>query len=451
MAPILGIGVAFCFLNVFTSADCPIGNKRHLSTPCTLCALVGYKSSATPCRLDIQRLSITLVPEWRLAFVPAPSCQDNIVLESLAWRGFWGLAVLLLFCIRETFRNWSASKTDKHVVAYRNCRTKFLPSPNSGTRVGAVFPIVDVRHMRAVIVLAEELNFTRAADRLHITQPALSKQMAGLEDEQHLHLFARDTRGAVELTDAGRTFVEASRSALQHTERVGHLARAVQEGADSVLTIGLSPCADGDWISTMFAIRLALYPKLRIRLETQFAMESVRSVLVGELNLALVTAPPQDGQITVVPFASTPLYAALPENHPAADKERLLLQDLAEDDWILVAKRVHPRVRDAVMDTARRASIVPKHAHDVMTAHEAVDLVSRQVGTAIIAHPMARPVRAEGVVVKPLCDTSLCFETCLIMRANEQSRLVNEFARSFLRKCAPKRLPPTQLELPLTA
>jgi len=83
----------------------------------------GGKSNATPCRLDIQRCIHHARAGMDSHSCP-PSCQDNIVLESLAWRGFWGDAVLLLFCLRETFRNWPASKTDKHVVAYRNRRTK---------------------------------------------------------------------------------------------------------------------------------------------------------------------------------------------------------------------------------------------------------------------------------------------------------------------------------------
>ena len=99
---------------------------------------------------------------------------------------------------------------------------------------------------------------------------------------------------------------------------------------------------------------------------TQFAMESVQSVLVGEVTLALVTAPPQHSQITAVPFAPAQLYAALPETHPAAHKERLVLEDLAKDKWILFPKRVHPLLYEAVMDTARRESIAPKQAHNVI-------------------------------------------------------------------------------------
>jgi DNA-binding transcriptional LysR family regulator len=251
----------------------------------------------------------------------------------------------------------------------------------------------------------------------------------------------------VELTDAGRAFVEEARSALFHTERAVHLAHAAHNGSNSVLTIGHSPFANHDWISAMLAIQLPLYPTLGIRLMTQFAMESVRSVLVGEVNLALVTAPPKHSQITAVPFAPAQLYAALPETHPAAHKQHLVLQDLAKDKWILFPKRVHPLLYEAVMDTAQRESIAPKHAHNVIAPQEAVDLVSDHLGVAILAQPTARGFHADGVVVKPISDTSLCFETCVIMRADNDSRLENEYVRMFLRKYASQRLPPKQVKL----
>jgi DNA-binding transcriptional LysR family regulator len=266
-----------------------------------------------------------------------------------------------------------------------------------------VFPNVEIRHLHAVIALAEELNFTRAADRLHITQPALSKQITDLEAEHQFHLFTRHKRRIVELTDAG--------------------------------------------VSTMLAIRLPLYPRLGIRLKTQFAMESVHSVLVGEVNLAIVTAPPQDTQITAVPFAPAPLYAVLPENHPAAHKERLVLRDLAKDEWILFPKRFDPVVFEAIMDAAQSGSIAPKHAHDVIAPQQAVELVSEHLGVAILTQPWTTGSHADGVVVKPLSDTSLCFKTCVILRADNTSRLVEEYVRMFLRKYAPQRLPPKQVKL----
>src|SRR5271157_5348896 len=286
-------------------------------------------------------------------------------------------------------------------------------------RLGAVFPNVEIRHLHAVIVLAEELSFTRAAHRLHITQSTLSKQIAEIEEHYRFHLFTRDNKKIVEITDAGRVFVEEVRSVLLHMERAFHLARVAHDGGDSVLLIGHSRYADQAWVSAILAIRLPLYPKLRIRPMSQFSIELVRSVMAGELNLALVTAPPEDPQITSVPFVLTPLYAVLPQTHAAAQKENIMLQDLANDEWILLARRVHPGIHSAIMDAARRGAIAPKHAHDVITAQQAVHLVSEQVGVAILTKPILG-VGAEGVVIKPLSDTSLCFQTCVVMRTYEK-------------------------------
>jgi DNA-binding transcriptional LysR family regulator len=326
-------------------------------------------------------------------------------------------------------------------------------SPNSWAGVGAVFPNVEVRHLHAVIALGEELHFTKAALRLNLTQSALSRQITEIEKQLRFRLFTRDNRRVVrvELTDAGQVFVAEARSSLLHMERAFHLARTAHDGADNVLTIGHSHEADQIWISDLLAVRLPLYPKLAIRLIGQFPIELVRSVLAGELNLALVTAPPEDSQITAAPFALTPLYAVLPEGHAAAQKENLVLKDLAKDEWIMFARRVHPIIHDAIMETARREGIAAKHAHEVITAEHAIHLVSEHVGVAILTKPTVLGSRSESVVIKPLSDASLCFQTCVIMRTDDDSRLANEFSRTFLRRYAYQRRPPKPIELPLPA
>jgi DNA-binding transcriptional LysR family regulator len=312
--------------------------------------------------------------------------------------------------------------------------------------LGAVFPKVEIRHLHAVIALAEELNFTRAADRLHITQSGFSKQINEVEALHRFQLFIRTNKKNVELTEVGRIFVEEARLALWHIDRAVHC-----EGSDSILTVGHSPDADHAWISAILAIRLPMYPKLRIQLISEFSSELVRRVMAGDLNLALVTAPPESSRITAAAFAQTHLYAALPQTHAAAQKEDIAFQDLAKDEWILLARRTHPILRDAITDAAQRQGIAPKHAHDVLTAQEAIHLVSQHVGVAIVTKPASVGLSAEGVVIRPLSDPSLSFETCLIMRADDDSRLANEFGRSFLRRYAPQRIPPKQMEFWLSA
>ena len=314
-----------------------------------------------------------------------------------------------------------------------------------------MFPNIEVRHLHAVVILAEEMNFTRAAHRLNVTQPALSKQITEVEEHYGLHLFNREKGRLIEITDAGQVFVEEANASLVHAERAVQLARATQEGSERVLTVGHSPHSDQSWISTILTIRLPLYPRLRVRLMGQFPIELVRSVVAGELNLALVTGPSLHADITAVPFAKTPLCAALPENHPAANNERLRLQDLAKDEWILFPKRLHPIVHDTITKVAHRAGIAPKCTHDAVTAEQALQLVSQQVGVGIVTKPDVSGSRIKGVVLKPFSDHSLWLETCVIMRKHDDSRLTNQFVRTFLRKYAASRPSPTQMELSLSA
>jgi DNA-binding transcriptional LysR family regulator len=107
--------------------------------------------------------------------------------------------------------------------------------------LGAVFPNVKVRHLHAVIALGEELNFTKAAHRLHLTQSTFSRQITEIEEQHRLHLFTRDKRQLVELTDAGRVFVEEARSTRSHIDRAADLGCAAHLGADGALWLGTHP------------------------------------------------------------------------------------------------------------------------------------------------------------------------------------------------------------------
>ena len=314
-----------------------------------------------------------------------------------------------------------------------------------------MLPQLDVRHLYSVVILAEELNFTRAAHRLHITQSALSRQITELEKQHGFQLFNRDRKRAAQLTEAGRTFVEEARSALLHADRAIQLARAAHHGNDNVLLVGHAPHADPAWISTLLTIRLPLFPKLKVRLITHFAMELVRGVLANELHMALVTAPPFDGKLTTVPYAETQLCAVLPEEHQAAHNEQAGLRDLSSDEWILFPRSVNTVIYDRISETAANEGIPTRQAHEIMTAQEAFYLVSEGAGVAILPKPSAIGVRASGVVIVPLFETSLSFETSLIMRRDDDSKLVNTFARMFLRKYVRQVGSGRQLQLPLSA
>jgi DNA-binding transcriptional LysR family regulator len=312
-----------------------------------------------------------------------------------------------------------------------------------------MFPTFEIRHLNAAIALAELMNYTRAAERLHITQSGFSKQIAEIEDQLGFSLFERDGKRVADLTEAGRVFVEHARLSILHNQRAIQLARAAHEGAERFLHVGHSPYADRSWISALLAIRLPLYPKLKIRLSSDFVPELIGNILTSGLDLALIIAPPGDEQITAVTLSREPLYAAFPERHPAVRKRQLRLKDFANDSWIVCQQRVNPLVHHAVMSLAEQESMHPKQVHDVLSPQEATDGVADELGVAFLPKASALRYRAAGVIVQPLWDQSLWFDTCLVMAADNDSRMINEFARSFLRQFRSLNAAPLQLELPI--
>src|ERR1700683_1032701 len=127
-----------------------------------------------------------------------------------------------------------------------------------------MFPNLEVRHLHAVIALGEELNFTKAALRLHLTQSALSRQITEIEKQLRFRLFTRDNRRIVrvELTDAGRVFVAEARSSVLHRERALQFTSTAHDESENVLTIGPSREANQSWVSDLLAVRRPLCPKL---------------------------------------------------------------------------------------------------------------------------------------------------------------------------------------------
>lgn len=301
---------------------------------------------------------------------------------------------------------------------------------------------IELRHLYTVIVLAEEMHFTRASHRLRIAQPSLSKRIQQIEQLNGVVLFAREKRRIVELTEAGRIFLEEAKVAVFHAERALNLARAADCRSRDTLVIGYSLDADQAWVSDILRTRSRLYPQLRVCLSARFAMELVRDILVGELNLALVTVPQECNRITAIPFARRSLYAVLPKSHRHAGRKELVLRDLACDDWIVSAKQVHPTIHDAVLEAAKRNGITTKLTHFTLTEEQAIQLVLQRTGVAILTNPCALGHGADRVVMMPLSDESLHVDTCLVMRAGDDSKFTNEFARSFLRGFS-HRLPPS--------
>jgi DNA-binding transcriptional LysR family regulator len=292
--------------------------------------------------------------------------------------------------------------------------------------------VIEARYHQAVVALAEELNYTRAADRVGISQPALTKQIMELEKTLGYLLFERDRKHVV-LTQAGEVFAEEARLALMHSERAVHLGRAANHGREHIVAVGRTPFTDPDLVSSLFAIRLPLYPTLRIQLESAFVLDLVRSVATAALDAAIVTEVPETKGITQVPLASAPLHIGLRESHPAAKLDRVHLRDIGDANWAMFAKRVHPLVYDTLFRVVEQEQVKIKELHHFMSVNEAIALVTEQDCIAIVTASASRQLHHQGVVFRPLEHAAFRMHTSLIMRADNNVRLVNGFARAYLK------------------
>ncbi|MEO6804839.1 MAG: LysR substrate-binding domain-containing protein [Edaphobacter sp.] len=292
---------------------------------------------------------------------------------------------------------------------------------------------LEVRYYEAVVALAQDLNYARAADRLDITQPALTKQIMELEKRLGYLLFDRDKKH-VAPTLAGEAFIQEARLALIHAERAVEEGRAVDHGREHVVRVGRSQYADPDLISSLFAVSLPLFPNLKVTLESAFAPDLLHSVANGELDMAVVSGLPETRGITQVVIASTPLHVGLRENHPAAHLDRVHLRDLSGSCWAVFVKRIQPHVYRTLFQIAEEENVDIGELHHIMSVQEALPLVSEHNCVAFITESTARRTYCEGVVFRPLAEGAFLLQTSLIMRGDNQSRLINAFVRSYLKQ-----------------
>jgi DNA-binding transcriptional LysR family regulator len=290
-----------------------------------------------------------------------------------------------------------------------------------------------LKYMEAANAVAEELSFSRVARRLRLSQPAITKQIAELEEALGVTLFLRDHH-VVSLTEAGRAYVEEARIALLHAERAVQAARAAGQNAETVLNIGRSPYVDPFFTSTLLATRLPLFPRLRLNLSSGFSCDLVHEVLTGELDIAIVIEPPDSGMLTGLKIDESPFYVVMSQEDELASYPSLDLHQLAGKRWILFQRQSHPPLYDLIRKLTQDSQIIPSALQHFMVPEESVPLLHEPGGVAIVAKSGAVRIARSGLTMRPLDESKLLMNTFLISRADNGSRVVSELFRNFMRR-----------------
>lgn len=257
---------------------------------------------------------------------------------------------------------------------------------------------MELKHLRYFVILAEELHFGRAAERLRISQPPLSQMVRRLEQELGVALFSRTSR-SVELTEPGRLFLAEARRTLSQAAHAVRVAQQAQGGEVGHLEIGFVPaCGVFPLAARKFAER---FPGVKMTLRHMSTAEQVASLLWGTLDVGFVHLPVDREGLAVEEVQRDPLMVALPVRHALASRSSISWRSLADQPFVGFARAAAPEAYDALLLFLRQAGFRPHAVYETDSLLARLRIVGAGFGLSLVpayALGFSRP----GVVLRPL-------------------------------------------------
>ncbi|WP_336274981.1 LysR family transcriptional regulator [Vreelandella indica] len=267
----------------------------------------------------------------------------------------------------------------------------------------------DLRQMRAFLAVAQTLHFKQAAEILCITQPALSRMIKALEENVGAELFSRTTR-QVELTMAGRLFQEECQTAILHLERAGHLARQAGSGDIGHLCIAYNDFSINGVLPSILELFKEQYPDISVDLAYMPSHLQHRALLDHEIDVGFLIGPLQADGIETFRAAMERIVVILPRRHPLATRQRLSIEELAQEKFILGTESGWSEFRLTVFNLCMRAGFTPHVVQEASTSNGIFGLVAANMGISLYSDCVTRFQR-EDIAIVPLDDDSITVET----------------------------------------
>jgi DNA-binding transcriptional LysR family regulator len=307
---------------------------------------------------------------------------------------------------------------------------------------------MELRHLRYFVAVAEELHFTRAAERLGIKQPPLSCQIRQLERELGTSLFHRLTRG-VELTETGTLLLDEARRILDQVERIKAEVQSRARGETGCIHLGFA-CATcfQPLVPGIIRSHRERYPGVLVSPEQRNTPLLVAGLRSGEIDVAFVRPPIIDGEgLEVEPLVEEPMVIVLPESHPRAGDRSMALATLAEETLLLFPRTVGPGLHDAIIASCQRAGFSPKLGQEAPQISTTVHMVAAGFGVSIVPQSIAQ-IHLAGVAYIRIEDDAPRAPISLAYRRDDRSTTVRNFVASARRhsRTAHQRAEPSKVQ-----
>jgi DNA-binding transcriptional LysR family regulator len=266
---------------------------------------------------------------------------------------------------------------------------------------------VDARLWRSFAAVADELHYGRAADRLRVTQPALSRQIRDLERLLGVRLFDRTSRRVV-LSPAGRAVLAQARRALTENDRAVSLARLAAQGELGELTISVLPSVALSLLPAIIRAHRAAHPAIDVRISESFDDEQLAGLTAGRIDIGMLRATAGPPGIELETVLTEPLLAAVPTDQHLADRERLDLSDLAGEPFIFFPRHRSAFAYDEFIAACRVSGFSPDIIQEA-SGLSALGLVAAGLGVTVVANSY-QSISLPGVHFLPLTGHTLSLQ-----------------------------------------
>jgi DNA-binding transcriptional LysR family regulator len=281
--------------------------------------------------------------------------------------------------------------------------------------------MIENRQLRYFIAAAHELHITRAAESLHIAQPALTQNIRQLEAELGVTLFHR-IRKRISLTEAGHLFLAEAERSLNHLELAVRSVQKTARGELGKLAIGFTSMAGLILVPKLVSEFRKRYPGPMIVLREMGAADQEDALRSESIDLGISYGPPKVGEFSLRQLQPDRLIAALPRAHRLARKARIDLGDLASDRFILPSQETAGALAGAVFEECRHAGFQPETGHEIITAtvQTTLGLVSAGLGVSLLPGA-AQPFYRKGVAFRPLVSPKVVISLKVQWRSRDTS------------------------------
>ncbi|WP_261227844.1 LysR family transcriptional regulator [Serratia entomophila] len=290
--------------------------------------------------------------------------------------------------------------------------------------------MIELRRLRAFVTVVEEGNITRAAERLFIQQPPLTRLLQGLEDELGVKLLQRLPRG-VRATEAGGVLFDEARALLARAEHLTEAVRRAARGEQGHIAIGFtSSAALHPFVPNLLRRYRDILPGITTQLEEAGSGELMDALMDDRLDVAFVRSPASGiPGLTIEPVLSEPMIAALPLGHRLATdtQEPLPLTALAHEAFILYRRPAGQGLYDAILAACHRAGFSPRIVQEAPRLPATLSLVGAGLGLSIVPASMRR-LGGDGIVYRAIAeDALLSAPLYLALRRSQSSPIVERF------------------------